>query len=78
LITDYAACQFGPGSGRQQVTDRPDEACHLEGDLPGVAFRRGEDREVGAVAYCLDEHQAAFHLNQRLGGRSALKNLRRP
>ena len=68
----------GAGSRRQQVADCPDEPGHLEGELPGVALRRGEDREAGAVAYRLDEQHAVFHLHHRLGRHSAVEHPGRP
>jgi ATP-dependent DNA helicase RecQ len=68
--------RLGAGRWGQHLADRLDQQRHLVGDQVGIALRRGQDGQAGAVADRLDEHQPAVHFHQGLQGLACLEDSR--
>ena len=58
----------------EDLAGRLDQQRHLVGDELGVAVGRGKHAEARPVADRLDDHQAALHLDERLGRQARLED----
>jgi lysine 2,3-aminomutase len=58
----------------ENLAGRLDQERHLVGDKLGVAVGRGQHAEARPVADRLDDHQAAHHLDERLGRQARLED----